>query len=265
MLHNPKTILHTFRSQPCALFVLIALFMPDCPDPVGEKWLARRTGYTRKTVRESGLYFLEDMGIIQRARHRRGWRLTQSAKQLPLPFPTLPGAVAGNVIEGAPTEPEPSTSGDQNGEGKVYPHGATTTATTTYRRENGSTAAAAASEGKNYPHDDREGKVYPHQPELSPMLSTAQKAVAKLLKSEGIGAPTCYDLAQLSWVTEEYVQAHVARGRENRDSLGLIIHRMKSNDPAPNGNEPTQICPECGHAGFSGSGQCLVCAGIVVH
>lgn len=251
MLSNRKLVLHTFKAQPCALFVLIALFMPDCPDPVGEKWLARRTGYTRKTVRESGLYFLEDLGIIKRISHRRGWSLTAAAAQLPLPFAELPGAIAGNVLEA----PQPR-------EGKVYPHGPTTTATTTIRKEQGDTAAAAASEGRVYPHENGEGKVYPHGIGLSPELSTTQQAVSDYLQGRGIGAPTCDALAALPWLTVEYARAHIDAGEAEGVGYGLIIHRMKAHDPAPGAGEDP--CPQCGRALFDDAGRCRVCSGQII-
>lgn len=57
--------------------------------------------------------------------------------------------------------------------------------------------------------------------------------VAEVLQRLGIGVPMCHVLAALPHVTADYAQRHVAYGRAAGESLALVIHRMRSGDPAP--------------------------------
>lgn len=54
-----------------------------------------------------------------------------------------------------------------------------------------------------------------------------------LLFSYGVGEPMCSYLSRLNHMTSEYISAHFEFGLNRGDSIGLIIHRMRSGDPIP--------------------------------
>ena len=60
----------------------------------------------------------------------------------------------------------------------------------------------------------------------------------QLLHAAGIGEPTATVLAHLDWMTPEYIRAHVSYALKNHLPTGLLIHRMRSNDLAPQEEEP---------------------------
>jgi hypothetical protein len=67
--------------------------------------------------------------------------------------------------------------------------------------------------------------------------SDSIEEIVTILHEGGVGEPTASRLAGLGWVTPDYIRAHLEKGRENQDDLALVIHRMKSHDPAPEGYE----------------------------
>jgi len=59
------------------------------------------------------------------------------------------------------------------------------------------------------------------------------QALAKALRSAGIGSNAWPDLAALEHVTPAYVRAHAAYARARGDSVGLLITRIRCGDPVP--------------------------------
>ncbi len=53
------------------------------------------------------------------------------------------------------------------------------------------------------------------------------------MKAFGIYEPKARELAAMDWVNPEYIWRHVENGSRRGDSLGLVIFRMQSGDPAP--------------------------------
>lgn len=217
---NPKTILRTLKGAPLAC--LLACFMPDMPTPASEMWFARRTGYTRKTCRQA-LQLLADLDVV--AQINGQWLLGNGYQQLPIPWPQI-------------------------GEGKIYPHNPTTT--TTIGREDKKTistaeavAADTLSEGKIYPHNQKPpdlSTAYPQKSTTYPQAEIIDARVADFLKAQGIGPPTCDQLATKPHITIQYAQAHIAAGRDAGDKLNLIIWRMQCSDPAPADYLPCDAC-----------------------
>ena len=64
------------------------------------------------------------------------------------------------------------------------------------------------------------------------------------LAQAGIYEPMQSRLAALPHVTQRYVAAHVARAAEEGCPVALLIHRIRSADPAP-----PDPCPRCGRTG----------------
>jgi hypothetical protein len=54
-----------------------------------------------------------------------------------------------------------------------------------------------------------------------------------LLRKYGIYDPTASELLELEWMTEEYIKAHGERAQKKNKPIGLLIHILRSNDPAP--------------------------------
>ena len=86
-LSNPHTCLHVLKYK-ASLPVLLALCMPDCPRPTTAAWLERRVGYARDTVEKSLAYLADSLQLVFRRGRKRssGWFLTDTVRQLPLPF-----------------------------------------------------------------------------------------------------------------------------------------------------------------------------------
>jgi len=60
------------------------------------------------------------------------------------------------------------------------------------------------------------------------MLEDQIQKNMQALKKEGIRKPKANNLARLSWVTEEYIRAHVRQAIEvEGQTLGLAIWRME--------------------------------------
>jgi hypothetical protein len=73
--------------------------------------------------------------------------------------------------------------------------------------------------------------------------------VLKALRAAGIGEPMASRLAVLPHVTLEYIQSHALLAKEEKINTGLLIHRIRSADPAPRlnkfGHLETCNCERC--------------------
>ena len=54
-----------------------------------------------------------------------------------------------------------------------------------------------------------------------------------LLYAAGVMEPTSSSLLDLSWVTEDYLKAHIDKSKKDEISVGLLIHRIRCHDPQP--------------------------------
>lgn len=54
-----------------------------------------------------------------------------------------------------------------------------------------------------------------------------------LLYSAGIMEPMASRLLEKSWVTREYLEAHIDKANKERTPVALLIHRIRSHDPIP--------------------------------
>jgi len=54
-----------------------------------------------------------------------------------------------------------------------------------------------------------------------------------LLYSAGIMEPTASRLLENSWVTQDYLEAHIEKANEENTPVALLIHRIRSHDPKP--------------------------------
>jgi hypothetical protein len=70
-----------------------------------------------------------------------------------------------------------------------------------------------------------------------------------LMKLAGIGNPTLTQLANQDHVTPYYVLAHTLQAKKEKKTTGLLIHRMKSKDPASQLNQNYHLldckCQNC--------------------
>jgi hypothetical protein len=58
-------------------------------------------------------------------------------------------------------------------------------------------------------------------------------AARDALRAAGIGEPTASRVAALRHVTVAFVQAHAVRAKAEGTPSGLLVHRVRVNDPAP--------------------------------
>jgi len=59
----------------------------------------------------------------------------------------------------------------------------------------------------------------------------------QIIKSAGIGEPMASRLASMDHVTPYYLIGHVQQSRKEKTNIRLLIHRIRSNDPAPKLNQ----------------------------
>jgi len=94
--------------------------------------------------------------------------------------------------------------------------------------------------------------------EDQPMIAAAEEQPSrnfsdshKILRAAGVGEPMATKLAQLDHCTPYYIAAHIIQAKKEETPVGLLIHRIRSNDPAPDLNQKYHIlscsCFECLH------------------
>lgn len=85
MAYKDTTILETLTGS--RLHVLVALAMPDCPQPVTATWLAGRAGLSRQSA-ETALRRLAEYELVEKVGNKggAGWLLTANVHQLPFPL-----------------------------------------------------------------------------------------------------------------------------------------------------------------------------------
>jgi len=141
----------------------------------------------------NGCKFLTEIQLIQRNGRYHGYVLTKDAKQLTL---------------GQLEECEPKELGE--GQNLTLPE-STTTVTLNKKEDNDSEEKAVEEEERASKNDSR----------------------LVLLYSAGIMEPMASRLLEKSWVTREYLEAHIDKANKERTPVGLLIHRIRSHDPIP--------------------------------
>ena len=167
--------------------------------PVGAQYLQRWSGYGDKPINQA-LEFLSDptVNLVTRV-NRYLWQLTALAWQLPLM--------------------QTPDSGSWN-----FSDSRATTATTLNSRECGLSAEAVES-----------SRNFSDSHELSSRIFSES---LELLYAASIGEPTASMLAKLNWITPDYIRAHLENARRKDIPSGLLIHKMRSHDPAPENDDP---------------------------
>ncbi|HAF47945.1 MAG TPA: hypothetical protein DCL08_01735 [Anaerolineaceae bacterium] len=141
----------------------------------------------------SGCKFLTEIQMIQRNGRYHGYVLTNGAKQL-----TLEQREEGKLKELG------------EGQNLTLPE-STTTITLNKKEDNDSEEKAAEEEARASKNDSR----------------------LVLLYSAGIMEPMASRLLEKSWVTREYLEAHIDKANKERTPVALLIHRIRSHDPIP--------------------------------
>ncbi len=162
--------------------------------PAGAEYLARVTGYSPRPTGQA-LKLLEDYGLVTR-NGRYAWQIAGGLVQLPFILP-----------ESSRQEPDMRNVKSRNNCDSI----STTAATAIVESQGVRSAAAVINEKES------------HKMRLN----------LKTLKDCGIYEPKASQIAAGDWVTPEYIRRHVEHGNSRGDSLGLVIHRMLSADPAP--------------------------------
>lgn len=77
----------------------------------------------------------------------------------------------------------------------------------------------------------------------------------EIIKSAGIGEPMASRLARMSHINPNYLIAHVLQAQKDEINIRLLIHRLRSRDPAPRLNQNYHLvgckCSQCFHFVYS--------------
>ena len=166
--------------------------------PVGKEWLARVTGYSDKPVSAAMDYLLE-MGFVTNAARTESWELHSQIRQLMIGNPELLLESSRNNSDSEPTTTALNTDSNINQEKAV--------------------AVIAVAE-----------------PEEEIVTSDFSESLA-IIKSAGIGEPTATRLARMHHINPYYLTAHILQAQKDDINIKLLIHRIRSEDPAPRLNQ----------------------------
>ena len=76
-----------------------------------------------------------------------------------------------------------------------------------------------------------------------------------LIKSAGIGEPMASRLARMHHINPYYLIGHILQAQRDETNIRLLIHRLKSRDPAPKLNQNYHLvgckCGQCFHFVYS--------------
>jgi hypothetical protein len=100
-------------------------------------------------------------------------------------------------------------------------------------------APVTSTSGENFTTVTTTTTLNPDPPANVVVAATRENFTANIrsLNRHGIMGRKAQNIAELEWVTPEYIDAHVEQVRRDRQRLGLAICRMESGDPAPE-NQP---------------------------
>ena len=80
------------------------------------------------------------------------------------------------------------------------------------------------------------------------------RAIRQALRQAGIGEPMASRLARMAHITPEYLQAHLLQAQRDNIPKGLLVHRLRENDLAPELNRYGHLedceCDDCRRLGY---------------
>ena len=267
MFSNPKLALRGLKGAP--LSIVIALVMAG-NKPTEEKRIVAMTGYSGNTVRR-GLEFLEEAGLAKRTKRFGGWMLNDGINQLPLPLQlNLVGATGAIEAEttttrnfcGSSQEIELSTETNLKNCGsnddkatslldrnedfsltRARAHVSSSSSTHTQysiksikEEEEGTTKRKNCGSPRVDDQNDTKSKRNFYG-------SAEQEAVFERLRDAGVGFPMAKKLAQEEWIDIAYVDAHLAKIKQDNEPLRYALQRMKCGDAAPKCD--CGVCKDC--------------------
>ena len=208
---NPLASLRAFKGAP--LSCLFALMFAN--QPVGNGWLSRMTGYSSKPVADALNYLLE-MGYVTSNGRFESWQLNSQAVQLPL-----------MNLDTLPSEKNLGTSENSS---RRNSDSIPTTATTAIEGEINQSVEAVAESKTRWKNSNSTPK---NESKRSRNFSDSRK----LLRFANVGEPMASVLAELDHSTPYYIAAHILKAKQDGIKIGLLIHRIRSADPAPELNQ----------------------------
>jgi len=180
------------------LSCLFALMFAN--QPVGKAWLSRMTGYSDKPV-AAALDYLNEMGYVTSNGRYESWQINTAAIQLPL-----------MTLDTSPSEKALGTSDKSS---RNFSDSIPTTATALIGKENDNRVEAVEESKRSRNFSDSR----------------------KLLRSANVGEPMASVLADLDHITPYYIAGHILKAKQDGIKIGLLIHRIRSADPAPELNQ----------------------------
>lgn len=190
-----------FRLLKKMAVILLLMFRLD--RPVGPSEVSEILEIDRHTASKY-LKSAVDIGIATRPHYHDGYLLTNQGRQLVLgvdnPVDKLDNSDHNMkaMVKKAPVTGEILTSGP--------------TTTTDINNNKGLTAVAVDDDWRENPQFE---------------------ANIKALKLCGVGEPSRSRLAGMPHVTPEYITAHAAAAKRDKKNIGMLIHRIRSEDPTP--------------------------------
>lgn len=250
-----KRLLRDLKGSPLSIIIALIISQKALTNQDLQKW----TGYKDKKSIKEGLERLAEYGVVKNLGRYKGWTLADGINQLPLPFKTIGEGdfspfVENRVIDLSTGEIHLSTEDDDlsTNEGDFFPLPLIKKETYSYSSNSGNPSllnSPNAEKGENppskYPDVDRE----------------PDDEILKICRELRILPPASMWLAGWSWVTREYLIAHVEKVKDEKQQIGLAIYRIAKQLPQP----PSTNCPKCGTVnGWRVEDQvCLFCSGVI--
>ena len=259
MFDNPRLAIRALKGAPLSVLLALAILHGQQSD---ENEIASITGYSNRTVRNA-LKFLNDAGLVTRSKRYSGWQMEPAVRQLPLPLKLLNDGDATGTSGTIFLSPPNGTVDNTQSNGKIFLSDAEQNSASgkNFRSDNDKTAT----NGKFYRSDDdrttslpeTSGKFYPSHARSSSTSSiykqkgqseneeeekqngngknfrSEQNRVFAMLREAGVGAKMAQELTTKKWVTAGYVQAHLAKIKQDDEPLRYAIHRIREGDTAP--------------------------------
>lgn len=246
-----KRLLRDLRGAPLSIIFALIVAKRALSNQDLQKW----TGYKDKKSIKEGLERLVEYGVVVNLGRYSGWMLTSNLNQLPLPFKQL-------------------------GEGDFFPFDDS-------EQENLSTGKHDLSTGNDdlstvegdfsrFPLIKKVDLIYSDDLDEPTYLSSSKQSRAKKTSSGKYPEPDrepCDEILELcdelkimppasnwlagwSWVTPEYLLAHVDKAEDEGQAIGLAIWRISQHHPQPKAIK----CPTCrSKHHLLADGTCIAC------
>lgn len=246
---STKLLVRMLKGAP--LSCLFALALAD--GPVQVSWLCRMTGYSPHPVTEA-LKILAETGLAQPGKQRSNWQITPQAREL---FAVLMANGEANqppeIRENRDSESATATTAIKN----INHINLTTAVVAAFKTAfsemglaspldgggvqpqppgpapGGQSARSGQPAGKKRPGRSRRSTLEKESTQPRNDSPQPPAEVLKALHQAGIYEPTAGELARMPHVTLEYVQAHARKAQREQITIGLLIHRIRSQDPLP--------------------------------